>query len=218
MHRHLLGAGLGGVYTWCCFLPPLYFLGNNLWHFVFLLIIPSVAYGWHKESVRPSVVFVLLNLVLDSMVSEGDIFRTVLGVIGLTAVCFMSFCSGKQEIIPVCISHGENKIRINALRDTGNTLVDPISGRPVLVIGAQVVNKLVGLTQEQLRHPVENLALLPGLRLIPYNTVGQSGAMMLAMWLKDVEIGKWKGSGLVAFAPECLGSVETFQALTGGKL
>ena len=217
-YRYFLGAALGGLYTLCCFLPELYFLGNRLWHFIFLLIIGSIAYGWHKESVKAGIVFILLNIVLDSVVSGGDVFGTVLAVTCLTAVCFLAFCSGGQELIPVCLYHGENKLCIQALRDTGNTLIDPVTGRPVLVIGAQVVKKLLGLTQEQLKNPVENVTALPGLRLIPYNTVGQSGGLMLAMWLKNVEIGKWKGSGLVAFAPECVGSAETYQALTGGKL
>ena len=218
IHRHLLGAAIGGIYAWCCMIPALYFLGNILWQFVFLFIIASATYGWHRNSVRPAAVFMLLNLVLDSMVSEGNILRTALGIIGLIAVCYLGFCSTGQECVPVSLSHGEKKVSIMALRDTGNTLIDPLTGRPVLVIGAQVVNKLVGLTQEQLKNPVENMNALPGLRLIPYSTVGQSGAMMLAMWLKDVKIGEWKGGGVVAFAPECLGSAETYQALTGGKL
>ena len=100
-------------------------------------------------------------------------------------------------------------------RYTGNTLQDPVTGQPVLVIGADAANRLTGLSREQLRSPVESLEALPGLRLVPYRTVGGSG-LMLARKYQNVKIGKWKGSQLVAFAPERLGG--GYEALTGGAV
>ena len=56
----------------------------------------------------------------------------------------------------------------------------------------------------------------PGLRLIPYRTIGQSAGFLAAMRMENVKIGKWQGSRLVAFAPAGLDAEETYQALTGG--
>ena len=56
------------------------------------------------------------------------------------------------------------------------------------------------------------------MRLIPYRTVGQQGAMLLAMRLRDVKIGSWRGNALVAFAPECFGKGDGYQILVGGAL
>ena len=103
-----------------------------------------------------------------------------------------------------------------ALRDTGNTLRDPITGGEVLVIGADAAGELTGLTQAQLRNPIDSLGTIPGLRLIPYHSIGNEGGFLLALKLQNVKIGSWKGSSLVAFAPEGLNLEGTYQALTGG--
>lgn len=217
--RCLLAAGIGGLYAWACLLPELNFLGNTLWYIVFLTIMGSICFGWKQNSARSIIVFILLNLVLDSIVSEGaELWRALLGVLGLVVLCILGSFGGSGGLVPVHLTHGDKKVSVMALRDTGNTLTDPVTGKPMLVIGAQVANKLTGLTEEQLKKPVESVGLLPGLRLVPYSTIGRSGALMLAMRLQEVTIGSWKGSGLVAFAPECLGSHTTYQALTGGTL
>ena len=111
--------------------------------------------------------------------------------------------------------YGKKHLSLTALQDTGNTLRDPITGCQVLVVGADVARELTGLSYEQLRTPVESVGALPGLRLIPYHSVG-SNSFMLAMRMQKVKIGKWQGSSLVAFAPEGLNAEGAYQALTGG--
>ena len=80
--------------------------------------------------------------------------------------------------------------------------------------------KLFGLTAQQLSSPAETLAagLAPGMRLIPYRTVGRQGAMMLAARLRDAKVGSWRGNVLVAFAPECFGKADSYQMLVGGAM
>ena len=56
----------------------------------------------------------------------------------------------------------------------------------------------------------------PGLRLIPYASVGQRGGLLLAMRFRDVKLGGKDGSALIALAPEPIGRGEGFQALAGG--
>lgn len=217
--RCLLASLVGGGYTLACLLPGFDFLGNIIWYIVFLVIIGSICFGWDKSSIRPVAVFILLNLVLDSVAYErSNLWTGLLGIAALLILCFLGFRDSNGGLVPVQLTHGENHISVMALRDTGNSLTDPVTGRPILVVGAQVASRLTGLTKEQLRKPVESIGLLPGLRLVPYRTIGQSGALMLAMRLQEVKIGNWKGSGLVAFAPECLGTRGTYQALTGGTL
>ena len=79
---------------------------------------------------------------------------------------------------------------------------------------------LTDLTAAQLRNPLETVGnrVLPGLRLIPYRAVGQPAGMLVAMRLQNVKVGDRCGAALVAFAPECIGRNEGFQALTGGGL
>ena len=109
-------------------------------------------------------------------------------------------------------------MNLTALRDSGNTLQDPVTGESVLVIGPKAAEQLTGLNPQQLRTPLESLGSLPGLRLIPYKAVGCSGGMLLAKRFERVKIGKKWGRVLVAFAPEGLGEGQMYQALTGGAL
>ena len=120
--------------------------------------------------------------------------------------------------VPVVIGLGEEKLELLALRDTGNTLRDPITGREVLVVGADVAGELTGLTREQLLAPVESVGALEGLRLIPYRTVNNGSGFLLALRLQDVIIGKRRGNSLVAFAPEEISAEGAYQALTGGTV
>ena len=107
-----------------------------------------------------------------------------------------------------------------ALRDTGNNLRDPVTGESVLVAGADVAEKLLGLSAYQLSHPVETLAygILPGMRLIPYHAVGQPGGIMVAVRFRGAKIGNTYSDPLVAFAPEVLARGEVYQMLTGGAI
>ena len=88
----------------------------------------------------------------------------------------------------------------------------------VLVAGADVGMKLLGLTEHQLMHPVETLATgaYQGLRLIPYHAVGQPGGMLLAVRFQKARIGNNTAQPLVAFAPERIARGEVYQMLTGG--
>ena len=128
--------------------------------------------------------------------------------------------AGEQTYVPVTLRREGQELKVLALRDTGNTLRDPITGEPVLVAGADVAQELLGLTAHQLAHPVETLArgAMPGLRLIPYRAVGQSGGMLLALRMKDAQVGKTRGDVVVAFAPEVVGRGEVYRMLTGGAV
>ena len=108
---------------------------------------------------------------------------------------------------------GENSVSVLALRDSGNTLRDPITGEPVLVVSSRVGQRLTGLTQEQLASPLETMAQrpIPGLRLIPYQAVGQNGGMLLGLRLDQVKIDGKNQKAVAAFAPAGLSG--NYQAL-----
>ena len=223
--RVFLASVLGGLYGGICLLPEFRFLGNLLWRIVFLVGISGIAFGWDRSTVRRCAVFVLLSMALGGVsmsLSRNDIPALLLSAGGMWILCRMAFGTaiGQQEYVPVQLSYGGNTVNIIALRDSGNTLRDPISGEPVLVVAADVAEKLLPLTSEQLRFPLETVSQrsLPGLRLIPYSAVGQGSSMLLGMRMEHVKIGPRTGSAIVAFAAEGLGKGTVYQALTGGAL
>ena len=222
LYRVILAGFLGGLHSACCLLPGFYFLGNTLWRIVSLGFIAVTAYGISLSAVRRGVIFAFLSLALGGAVmglNKGGIIGTLSAAGVITLLCFFGF-RGRimgSNYLPVELSYGDTHIRITALQDTGNTLRDPITGRQVLVVGADVAQKLTGLSLQQLRTPIETIGALPGLRLIPYRSVG-SNSFLLAIHLPKVKIGSWQGGTLVAFAPDTLSSEGAYQALTGGVL
>ncbi len=221
--RASLGALLGGVYAGACILPGFSFLGNFLWRTVSLVLMSCIAFGFTRSALRRGIVFALLSMAMGGValfMNRSGFWSVVISAMGVCLLCVVGFRNklGAQSFVPVELTYGEKKICLTALQDTGNTLRDPVTGADVLVVGADVAQKLTGLTQSQLRAPVDFLDAIPGLRLIPYRTVGQGSGFLLALRLHDVKIGNRKGNTLVAFAPEGLHSEGAYQALTGGAV
>lgn len=221
--RAALSALVGGIYAGACMLPGFSFLGNFLWRAVSLGIMSCIAFGTAKSALRRGVVFTLLSMAMGGialLMNSRGFWSVTASAAGVCLLCVFGFRNklGAQSFVPVELTYGENKLRLTALQDTGNTLRDPVTGADVLVVGADVAQKLTGLTRSQLRAPVEFLDAIPGLRLIPYRTVGQGSGFLLALRLNDVKIGNRKGNTLVAFAPEGLHSEGAYQALTGGTV
>ena len=216
-------AALGGLYAGACLLPGFYFLGNLLWRSVSLLVMAVIAYGFSLGALRTGLIFSILSFALGGAVmgiGRGGPAE-LLGTAGVLCIlCGFGFRGkmGGGAYIPVELSYGEKRLHLTALRDTGNGLVDPVTGRQVLVVGADVAQSLTGLTREQLQRPVESIGTLPGLRLIPYRSINCSSGFLLCMRFQNVKIGSWQGSSLVAFAPVWLHPEGAYQALTGGAV
>ena len=89
---------------------------------------------------------------------------------------------------------------------------------PVLVVDADAGKALLGLTPQQLANPVEAVATasVPGLRLLPYRSIGSPQGMLAAIRLQNTKIGDFRGSTVVAFAPQKLDSEGIYRGLTGG--
>lgn len=218
--RLLLGAVLGGVYGGCCLMPGFAFLGGKLWRLVFLGLMGLAAFGWSRSALSRMGLFLLLSMALGGMAvgfGRGDV-RMILpgaGVIWLLCGLVPGRAAGAGELVPLEITRGGKSVFLLALVDSGNRLRDPISGESVLVIDSRAAWELTGLTPTQLENPLENLAMLPGARLIPYRSVGHSG-FLLAMRFPDMRIAGRKCSRVVAFAPRSIGTEEGYRALTGG--
>jgi len=224
--RMILAGAIGGVYGGACLLPGLSrFLGNTFWRIVALSVVAVVAFGFSKETIRKTVVFVLLSMALGGIAvgfGQGGFWSLIAGAAGVCLLCTIGFREklGATSYVPMELHYKDVKLKLTAMQDTGNTLRDPITGDYVIIIGADAATKLTGLTKSQLEDPISAVgnACISGLRLIPYKSVGQSQGMLLALRVPNVRIGSWKGSRLVAFSPGELGSKGTYQALTGGVI
>lgn len=223
--RAASAAALGAVYAAACMVPRLYFLGSTVWRLVFLGLMGMLAFGLNGSAWKRTGIFALLSMAMGGIalgLGGAEIPMLILSALGvwiLSRICFGSGVGGR-EYVPVTITEGDRTVSVIALKDTGNTLRDPISGEQVLVLGPEAAERLLELTEDQLRYPLDSMVknARQGMRLIPYSAVGQPGGMLLAKRFGDVKIGQKRGSALVAFAPERIGGGQMYQALAGGNI
>ena len=222
--RSILASALGGLYAAVCLLPRFFFLGSTFWRLTFLGLMGMTAFGLNKSAWKRTGIFVLLSMAMGGIaegMGKSDFSMVLLSALGvwiLSRICFGGSIGGK-EYIPVTITEGDKTVSVIALKDTGNSLRDPITGEQVLILGPEAAGRLLELSGEELTHPMETMGAKRemGLRLIPYNAVGQPVGILLAKRFKDVKLGDHRGGALVAFAPEKIGAGQVYQALAGGN-
>ena len=138
----------------------------------------------------------------------------------LTLVFRRSARHGFRELRTAAVSFQGRTARLTALVDTGNTLADPVTGRPVLVAEGEKLRALLPAAQVDLRDPVAALEALSPLstrfRLLPYRAVGVDCGFLLAMHSDGVQVGQESyGDILVALSPTPVSDGGGYSALIG---
>ena len=131
-----------------------------------------------------------------------------------------------RELVRLGLRLGRRRVTCTALRDTGNSLADPLTGEPVLAASWRVAARLLpelGLTKTQFGDPAALLVRInnarPELRtrLIPYRAVGTANGLLLALTMdKITEDDKPVPARIVAFSPTELSDSGSYEALCQG--
>lgn len=103
------------------------------------------------------------------------------GVLGMGAILYLLFGylaehkmqQGKQ--CKVTLVNGENKITVRALLDSGNSLVEPISGKPVSIVEKDIIHRLWDRDPELYR-------------AIPYHSIGKKHGILKGYSLPEMRI------------------------------
>lgn len=101
------------------------------------------------------------------------------GMLGCQAMSWWIAQAGKRhgkEIYKVRLRGNQNEIELNALMDTGNSLREPISGRPVLVVEEESFLRLLGAKMPE------------KMKAIPYRSVGKSNGIMEGYEIPEIII------------------------------
>ena len=213
--RSAASASVGGSYSGACFLWP--WLGALPFRALSMAAVVLLAFGPKRSAVGRVGVYVLLTLALEGAVNStlGSGRRAT--VLYATLICLLCALTRRKSLAmrKIHITHLGRCVKLDAFLDTGNMLKDPVSGKGVVVIGPDAAKDLTGLTVEELSDPVKTLERsgIPGLRLIPYSSVGNRKGLMLAMCFRDSYIDGSRKDILAAFAPEGIGGHD---ALIGG--
>lgn len=107
---------------------------------------------------------------------------TVFGVLGLGTLVFLEVAglmkrkSREQDICRVVLVGKGARITVNALVDTGNSLVEPISGKPVSILEKSVFE---GLWKE---------GRPGGYRVVPYHSIGKKSGILQGFLIPEIRI------------------------------
>lgn len=221
--RAIVASAVGAIYAGSCMLPGFYFLQGLLWRLVCLSVISVIAFGCSRSAIRRAVLFVFLSMALGGAamgITCNHFLSLLLCAGGILLLCVVGV-GGRitgREYVPVELALNGKRFQLTALKDTGNTLSDPVTGQQVLIVGSDVAWDILGLTPQQLSDPIGTMASLSihGLRLIPYNSVGRSSGMLLGVTMDSVTIAGQPAGRLVGFAPDAFRNAEGYQGLTGG--
>ena len=250
--RFLLGVALGGAYAVAIFLPGLAFLARPLCRLASAVLIVLAAFWRSRRLLRQVVIFFALSCAFGGGVlaigllggrgltlsggvlySEMDLKIVLLSAAGCYGVLTLVFqrvgrhTGPSGELKPVRLTLGERHVDMTALVDTGNTLTDPVTGRPVLVAEAEGVEKLLppGVRPEaaELRDPAGVLERLedPWRRrfcLLPYRCVGVDRGLLLCLRLDRVQVGEEdRGPMLAALSPTPVSDGGGYRVLIGAQ-
>jgi stage II sporulation protein GA (sporulation sigma-E factor processing peptidase) len=207
-----------------------------------------LAYGANEKTLREGALFLAASLAFAGLallcaqlfgtgllVLNGSAYYPVNGLSLLLMACAVYLLSrlvfarigehGGGELVGVKVRLGGRTICARALRDTGNTLKDPITNERVLVAGWELLKALLpeaGLAAKDFENPPRLLERLskryPALRfrLVPYMAVGTAGGLLLTVRCEASLAGKPEKAALLAFSPTPVSDGGSFEMLTGG--
>lgn len=203
--RLAVGALVGALSCFVLFLPPVSVWWCLLIRLGAAALMVTVAFrrrSWQDWGRRVLLLFVLsaglaglcgaLYFFLAPQgfyVFNGVVYYSVppLLLVALTVVCYGLLWlseqwfrrrAPKEHLFRLRLTHEGNHITFPCLYDSGNHLIEPFSGRPVLVVERGVAEELRSIPPS-----VEELPAEKEWRLIPYDTLGGGG--LLPAFLTD---------------------------------
>lgn len=134
-----------------------------------------------------------IKLLIASTASIYIIIKLSSGWINANIINKKSFCTVK-------IYFNQQEVQATALIDTGNSLTEPITGAPVIVVEFNVISKFIppearilfyekdDVTIEKVTEKLEGHLLSNRLRLIPFSSLGSKCGMLIGFKPDKTEI------------------------------
>ena len=237
----VFASSIGAAYAVLVYLPQFAWLQHFLMKIVVAAVMLMTCFGVKRSTLRLSAVFAALSLALCGAIytvqclqgkpffyQESLLYPVSFASLLLTAFAVCLACRlflprlthAANSIVPMTLQLNEKVVHLSALRDSGNTLVDPISGNSVITAHWTIAAKLLPekLHSDEFRAPTSLAVRLRHYapRLIPYRAVGTEHGLLLAIPCK-ITLNNRTKIGLVAFSPTPLSDGGAYEALTGGS-
>ncbi|MBQ2847985.1 MAG: sigma-E processing peptidase SpoIIGA [Clostridia bacterium] len=208
--RFLLSSAIGGFFSLIIFIDGINFFTNILIKLIFLSVMVLTAFGIKsiKAFLKCCSAFFLVNfafagimlaictmLIPNAAIYKNGIVYFDISILTLTVSAIICYCvlsiisrftkskTPPKSIYSIRISYGKKHVEEKALFDSGNTLCDCFSGRPVIIAEKDFIKPLCK----------DDITSMKSFRLIPYSTIGGGGALPAFMADKtEIYIeGKW---------------------------
>lgn len=193
--RFLLSAGAGGIFSLIIFIENLPVIANLLLKITFLAIMMLIAFNMKsvKAFMKCCAAFFMANFVFagimlavstmlfpnSAMYKNGAVYfdMDILTLTVTAIVCYIilnliaKFTKSKtpeKSIYSIAVTYDGKTVEGKALFDSGNTLCDCFSGRPVIIAEKEFVAPLLKGT---------DLTQAKNFRLIPFTTIKNGGAL-----------------------------------------
>lgn len=261
--RLLIGASIGAIYVLVVLLPGFQTYFTLLAKLMLSFLIIAVTF-WPeklKEFIRVTTIFYLVSFVFGGAAfalfyfskSGGTLYNGVYYIdsfpvktlIAALIIAYLviriswdfvrSKLNKENIMVPVSIKFKDRAISMKALIDTGNSLKDPISNLPVIVVEFSAVKEILpdeicklfdGGNEnnfELLSTAVESSDWASRFRLIPFTSLGQENGMLVGFKPDGIEIGndiqsRNHGDVIVGIYNRHLSRDQSYEALLGLEL
>ena len=228
--RLALASGLGALYAFIIFFPSLHFLFSTLMKVscsVVMIIIAFSPYRF-KEFFRLLGIFYLITLIFggagfalfyftsfNGIISNGIFYTTNITLKTILISCGLGYIlihfswgylqkqlSKEKIYTKVEIEMGGARVALTGMVDTGNSLVDPITRYPVVIVEYEAILDLMPLplkesfkttsfpTFDQPFWEWDNNFWMTRLRMIPFQALGTENGMLIGFKPDEVIIEK----------------------------
>lgn len=239
-----LGAAAGALYAALIFLPGLAWLAIWPCKLAAGVLMSLIAYGGEQHLLRVTILFfgasaalagAVLGLELLGSVPltlENGVFYSQIDLrllLLLFVACYFVLSlffrrvgrHGGGELAHLEVTLDGGAVWLTALKDTGHTLSDPVTNRPVVVVCWRALEEILPSWADPC-DPIQSLercheAGSRQAQLVPYRAVGVEHGVLLALRAQQVVAdGKPLGRLLVALSPTPVDDGGGYQALIGG--
>lgn len=214
--RYALSAAFGAAYAVLSIVIGGDMLSGAVMKLLSGTLMSLIAFYGEKKLLRCTLVFFAVSALFGgaiwamSMQSDGTFnlplsfptliisFAFIYAVMSL--IFRRSVCNRDKRISKLKISHRGKGLELLALRDSGNSLFDPISGAGVVIVSPETGTEFFG--EVDWSDPTEAAIKCDGMRLIPYSAVGTESGLMVAFRPDTLELdGKCRDDLIVAISP-----------------
>lgn len=150
-------------------------------NFVFSGVIMGFKYLFRPDYIAVKNTFVYIDTSLMSFV----IFTAAAYFIICVARLWLDNGSSADGNYSVIIKNKEKIISLDALADTGNSMTDVFSGKPVIICPGHILQQIIGEEPscEEVYDKMASSSVIKGIRLVPYSTIDKTG--MIPAFIPD---------------------------------